>query len=95
MLWCLLEEKEIAEAELDDQEPPPKRHCSSSKKGSSALSKGDLLCQTINEVDEIVSTLSDKHPGSTFTVEQFRAWAHMIHLKKHSSYDEPPEKPFF
>ena len=57
-------------------------------------SKGDLLAQKIGEVDEIASQLSDKHSQS-FTVEQIRAWAHLIQIKKHESYDYPPDKPFF
>ena len=28
-------------------------------------------------------------------MEQFRVWAHMIHMKKHSSYVDPPDKHFF
>ena len=47
----------------------------------------------MNEVKEIVEKLSGNH--DSFTPEQLRAWAHMIHLKKHSSYDTPPNKPFF
>ena len=47
----------------------------------------------MDEVEEIVEKLSGKH--DSYTPEQLRAWAHMIHLKKHASYDAPPNKPFF
>ena len=47
------------------------------------------------EVDAIVGELEEKHSGGKFSPEQIRAWAHMLHLKKHVSYDEPPNKPFF
>ena len=47
------------------------------------------------EVDIIVDELEEKHGGGKFSPEQIRAWAHMIHLKKHMSYDEPPKNPFF
>ena len=47
------------------------------------------------EVDCIVDEL-DKKPSGKFSPEQIRPWAHiMIPLKKHTSYDEPPDKPFF
>lgn len=29
------------------------------------------------------------------SVEQFNAWAHMIHTKKHGTYDVPPDLPYF
>ena len=30
-----------------------------------------------------------------YTAEQIRAWAHMLQMKKHDSYEEAPKKPFF
>jgi len=33
--------------------------------------------------------------GSKFTPEQKRAWAHLIELGRHTSYDVPPKKRFF
>ena len=56
-------------------------------------SRYDGHLKKMNEVEEIVEKLSGKH--DSFTPEQLRAWAHMIHLKKHTSYDIPPNKPFF
>ena len=47
------------------------------------------------EVDIIVDKLQKKHDTGKFSPEQIRAWAHMLHFKKHVSYDEPPDKPFF
>lgn len=46
------------------------------------------------EVEEILETLTQKHEDN-YTPEQLRAWAHMIQMKKHSSYDTAPSKPFF
>ena len=46
------------------------------------------------EVDNIVEELEKKHTGK-YSPEQIRAWAHMLQLKKHSSYESPPDKPFF
>ena len=45
-------------------------------------------------MEAIVNELSERH-GNTYTVEQTRAWAHMLQMKKHDSYEEPPQKPFF
>jgi hypothetical protein len=30
-----------------------------------------------------------------YTPEQLRMWAHMVHLGKHDSLDEPQDKPFW
>ena len=46
------------------------------------------------EVDSIVEELEKKHTGK-YSPEQIRAWAHMLQLKKHGSYESPPDKPFF
>ena len=43
------------------------------------------------EVEEILEKLTEKHQEN-YTPEQLHAWAHM---KKHSSYDAAPMKPFF
>ena len=43
----------------------------------------------------MVDELEEKHESGKFSPEQIRAWAHMLHLKKHASYEEPPDKPFF
>ena len=56
-------------------------------------SRYDDHLKKMNEVEEIVEKLSGNH--DSFTPKQLRAWAHMIHLKKHSSYDTPPNMPFF
>ncbi len=42
----------------------------------------------------IVDKLEKMHAGD-YSPEQLRAWAHMIDMKKHSSYDTQPQKPFF
>lgn len=88
MIWCYKGyEKE------QDQQPPSKRPC---RKEESTSDKAELLVKKISEVDEIVSALTEKHGQSgSFSVEQLRAWAHMLQLKKHHSYEEPPDKPFF
>ena len=39
----------------------------------------------MSEVEEIVEELQKKHQ-SKYSPEQLHAWAHMIQMKKHSSY---------
>ena len=46
------------------------------------------------EIATIEDELQEKHSGK-YTDQQLRSRAHLIQMKKHSSYDEPPDKPFF
>ncbi len=48
----------------------------------------------MTEVESIEEKLCEKHEGR-FTSEQYRAWAHLIQLKKHDSLEDPPNKPFW
>lgn len=49
----------------------------------------------LSEVQDIINELEEQNLGENFTNEQLRVWAHMIHIKKHTSYTDPPNKPFF
>ena len=52
--------------------------------------------EKMSEVQIIVEELQERHGSSKkYSDEQLRAWAHMIQLKKHDSYETPPDKPFF
>lgn len=74
----------------------------SKKRASPECTSGDTpkskrqtaLINTMNEVDEIVSKLKEKH-GEKFTPLQLNCWAHMVNTHKHDSLDTPPDKPFF
>ena len=46
------------------------------------------------EVDEIHDILREKHE-TEYTDEQLRSWAHLIQMKKHSSLEKAPDKPFW
>ena len=46
------------------------------------------------EIDEICDKLVKQH-GEKYTKEQTRAWAVLIQMGKHESYDSPPDKHFF
>ena len=48
----------------------------------------------MTEVEVIMDKLKEKHK-ETYTPEQIRAWANMIHMRKYESYETPSDKPFF
>lgn len=50
--------------------------------------------ESLSEVDEKYDELRKKH-GKKYTLEQLRMWAQLIHLGKHDSVDDPPDKPFW
>jgi len=54
----------------------------------------DLNSKTLDEVDALFQQLDGKHNGK-FSIEQLRMWAHMINMGKHTSLENPPDKPFF
>ena len=47
----------------------------------------------MTEVEMIEEELKDKH--TQYSDEQIRSWAHLIQMKKHTSYDHPPNKRFW
>ena len=71
---------------------------SGSSKSSAGTKTSSKVAQSLiskrEQVDAIVQKLRDKHQDK-FTPPQLNTWAHCIHMKTHSSYDEPPDKPFF
>ena len=52
------------------------------------------LQKKMDKVEEVFDSLKKKH-GSTYKVEQLRAWANMVQMEKHHSLDEPPAGRFF
>ncbi len=42
----------------------------------------------INEADEILKKLEDKHSGN-YDDTRLRAWAHMVHIGTHKPLDDP------
>ena len=46
------------------------------------------------EIQLVAEELKERHGKFSFTNEQFTAWAHMLQIKKHDSYDTPPKKAF-
>ena len=46
------------------------------------------------EVQEIIQKLKQKH-GSKYAAEKYNAWAHMINMGKHGSYEDAPDYAYF
>ena len=85
LLWCYKNES--------------KQTCSkrsSSNEGSGGPpTKKDAIAKSISDVETIiVKVLQDTH-GNLYSVEKYNAWAHLINIGKHDSYNEPPNYPFF
>lgn len=54
----------------------------------------DSIAEKLAEVELTVKELKDKH-GSKYSTEQLNAWAHMISVGKHCSFEDPPNLPYF
>ena len=71
-----------------------KRTRSPSPSSVSQKAKYQSHGKMIEEVDDILKKLEEKHAGK-YDDTRLRAWAHMVHLGTHKSLDDPPDKPFF
>ena len=88
-LWCLCETKDNAVA-VDT-----KKHGRENEEGEPLSSAKRGTCQQrMQAIEDIVDKLREKHEGE-FSIEKLNAWAHMIHMGKHASYDNPPDLPYF
>ena len=91
MLWCLPN----AHSERSRSRSPRGSGSSKSSTGTKTSSKvAESLISKRDQVDAIVKKLRDKHQDK-YTPPQLNTWAHCIHMKTHSSYVDPPDKPFF
>jgi len=89
-IWC------YGPAPYSEQVRGRKRQQTEGTEGASAhkASRYDTHVDKMAEVATIEDKLQEKHSGK-YNDQQLRSWAHLIQMKKHSSYDEPPDKPFF
>ena len=76
-----------------------KRSCSPTQEevptvSKKSRSKYDSHAHKMMEVETIVDDLTEKH-GGKFSQEQLNVWAHLAHMKKHQSFEDPPDKQFF
>lgn len=49
----------------------------------------------VDEIQEILEKLKENHDSDKYTPEQLHCWANLIQMKKHSSYDSPPQYRYF
>ncbi len=97
MLWCSPPfENRKSDSSSSKGQHRKKRSATSDKSDGDAQPqpKKQACAQKIRDVEAIDNTLTEKH-GSAYTVEQMNAWAHMIHMGKHSSTEAPPTLPYF
>lgn len=90
MLWCTGELNESTTT-------TPCRKRDRENEGNSSTCTSMPKSKTgkrMEEVDDIVDELKEKHK-SQYSVEKLNAWAHMIHMGKHTSYESPPDLPYF
>ena len=62
------------------------------KRSRSPLKKHSNYQAKLERVELILGRLKEKH---AYSEERLHAWAHLIEMEKHSSYDEPPNTLFF
>ena len=70
--------------------PSPERRCSKAPRSTNYSHHQKKM----DELDVIYQELAEKHEKA-YSPEQLRAWAYLLQMNKHDSYDEPPNKPFF
>ena len=58
------------------------------------MTSAEINSKTLDEVDTVYQKLSDEHSGK-FDADRLRMWAHLINMGKHSSFETPPDYPFF
>ena len=84
LLWCFLPRKQSKRPASSGQDN------TTSKRSKIVESNSNKIM----EVQEIVTKLQSKH-GIYFTPERYHAWAQLIQMGKHASYDDPPNYSFF
>ena len=64
------------------------------KKSCHRSTNYDQHLNKMKEIQLVVEELKERHGESSFTNEQLTAWAHMLQIKKHDSYDTAPRNLF-
>ena len=83
------------------QEGAKKRPRSPNSEDSSKPSKSSRYSHHVEKMTEVqviedkLKEMHNKDGAKIFSDEQIRTWAHLIQMGKHSSYDTPPDKPFW
>ena len=95
LLWCYL----ATSGTVKQKGGKKRKHedegdSASQSKQTASQSKQTVAQKKLQEIEEIIAKLKEKH-GNGFKVEHLNAWAHLIQVGKHSSYDNPPNYPYF
>ena len=88
LLWCY-------DCTCEGSSPESRKRPADTPAAATTSSKRECIATTINNVETIVAKLKEKHGKNRYPIEQFNCWAHMINSGKCSSYDTPPDLPFF
>ena len=92
LLWCYMK-SEVEDNPLTTTSR--KRPLSPSNSDSNSIgTKRNASSQKLHEVEKIVKELQEKH-ASHYSIEKLNAWAHLLHIGKHNSYETPPNLPYF
>ena len=96
VLWCFKPGRRSLKEKLARKCPRPTANNGDSDDEVTKPSKkkGEKIAKNIAEVGEILKKLQDEH-RSLYSIEKLNAWAHMIDIGKHDSYETPPDLPYF
>ena len=90
MLWFYATDSSVSRSR--SRSPVRRKFPSSQKQGEKKT--GGNYQNKLEEVESILKKLKEKH-ADRYPEEKLRAWAHLINMQKHVSYDDPPNLPFF
>ena len=96
-LWlkCVKASQKRSRLSVDDDQPSPKRTAGNASATKRRAGPGfDSHLKKMEESEVIYDKLHKKH-SKTYSDDQIRAWAHLIRMKRHSSYEEAPGKKYF
>lgn len=74
---------------------PRKRAHSPDPDENEKRARYDKYLDKMTDVEMIEEELVEKHLNGEYSKEQLRSWAHLIQMKKHTSYNTPPNKRFW
>ena len=93
LLWCYSRVQDVPKKQVGAE----RTRASSTEEGKgepATKSKRDINQHKLKEIEDIIAKLKENH-GSAYKVGVLNAWAHMIQMGKHSSYEDPPNYPYF
>ena len=97
-LWCygVIEDNrvDLQRVDTEKQKSGKRSHSPDVSEGGRPQSKRTTCAQKVTELEKVLEKLKGKD-GINYSTEKLSAWAHMIHMGKHSSYELPPDLPYF